>query len=191
MSRNALVALALSLAAGCNGITETRHPTAKNPTEWIYAQPLARVSECLQSNELAADRWGNRVKRSYDQPENARQTQLEFEIALDSEGYGSDAVHSEVYRYHACPLGLYGHWLVRAQELDPDHTRVAVIPKHLEVHNYRCFTIGHPWGCAIPVESSTIEEYRLLTALGRCLAEPKMPPPTAPSGSPPDPASCE
>ena len=58
------------------------------------------------------------------------------------------------------------------------------------VHNYDCVYIGHPWGCAIAVPPTTIEEYRLLQAIGACLDQHGMPDLVVASGARPDPAAC-
>jgi len=191
-SRIGLAALLAGASAACSGITETRAPTAENPTTWTYAKPLARVAECLQSKELVADRWGGKVETSYSQPDDLRQTQRVFEIVLDTPGYaGSPPVYSEVYLFESCPLVLYGSWRFVAEAIDREHTKVSVVPELTEVHNYRCFYIGHPWGCAIGVDSTTIEEYRLLTSLGQCLGEPALPPVVVPQSPVAVPQQCD
>jgi hypothetical protein len=192
MRRSSLGLLLATTGVACSGISETRTLPSSNPTEWTYAKPLAQVSECLKSGRLVADRWGGVTERSYLEPNDVRRTARMFETVLDTPGYsGSPPVHSEVYLFRSCPLVLYGSWLLIAEALDPNHTVVKVIPELTEVHNYRCFYIGHPWGCAIPVESTTIEEYRMLFSLGQCLGVRGMPNVAAPSGKPPDPAACE
>ena len=186
--------LSCAVALGCGGITEVRTIPRPNPMAWAFASPFASVAQCMESvgAEPVVDRWGNRAEldRYGDEPEKIREDNR-YDLNLESAGYGRKAVHSEVYLFKTCPLGLYGHWRVRAVARDAEHTRVDVVPKTLHVHNYRCFYIGHPWGCALAVEPSTIEEYRILLALGACLGTSGMPAVVTPSGPVPLPTTCE
>jgi hypothetical protein len=52
------------------------------------AAPLERVTSCLQSNELAADRWGNKVKASNSQPDEGGRRDSSHDIALDKRRKG-------------------------------------------------------------------------------------------------------
>jgi hypothetical protein len=195
MTGRAITGSLMLLVAGCAAITDVRHPSRRNPTRWTYPRPFAEVVRCLESNELAVDAWGNRVHTSmfYEPVRNPSATLAYIEIV--SEGHGSKAVHSETYLQDACPLGLYGEWQAAVLATSPSTTQVEVVPVRLSVHNHECFYIGHPWGCAIDVKPSTVEEYRLLTALGRCLDVEGMPsvvrPEIAADEEEPDPQSCD
>jgi hypothetical protein len=180
---------ALAACAACQSITATRLPVRDNPTRWVYSRPLVDVAACLANGMLAADAWGDKTSLKFGS-EPLRNEQS-YAVTVESEGYGSAAVRSETYLYRSCPLGIYGEWRITASALSSDSTQVQIVPIKLQVHNYECFYIGHPWGCARDVKPSTVEEYRMLLSLGACLNISSMPTVVQPAGSAPQPNTCQ
>ncbi|HVZ71380.1 MAG TPA: hypothetical protein VHJ20_03310 [Polyangia bacterium] len=188
--------LTLAFGAGCtHGVTETRLPAHENPTAWSFARPLDAVAACLRSATFTADAWEHEAKRALGTDVDHR-ADGSYAVELESDGYGREVVRSETYLRRACPLGLYGRWRVEAAAQpgaasSDAATRVEVRPLALSLHNYDCSYIGHPAGCAIDAKSSTVEEYRMLLALGACLGVTDMPPVVRPAGAAPRLESCQ
>ncbi len=186
----ALVILLATLASAC-GVTHTRELPRRNPTQWIYDADVASVAACAQSSlsEPVVTSWNEHAK--LDKLETERLQEMpgrNNDLVIEADGW-LDGVHSESYLRRSCPLPLYATWRLHLVALGS--RTVVTVETEAHVHNYDCFYIGHPWGCAIAVDPTSIEEYRLLLALGECLHQPNMPSVVLPPGNKPDPAACE
>jgi hypothetical protein len=178
------------LPACVHSAITTRWPARDNPTSWTFARPVDAVTACLEPGALVADAWGGKTHLELATLID-RHPDGTAALTLESEGYGSDAVRSETFLRHRCPLGIYGRWRVAVAPLTAATTQVQIVASALSLHNYDCLEIGHPWGCALPAKTTTVEEYRMLLSLGTCLGVQDMPAVVHPEGPAPEPATCE
>jgi hypothetical protein len=195
-TRSILIACAsIPFGFRCQGLSEVRKLPTKNPRSWTFHASPEIVSRCASgiSHDIYADRWGAKVG-DYEAVRLIKGGQRQLHniyLSNDRSRTPTPKIHSEVYLLHSCPLPLYAEWHLRIIPEASGQTRIDIKTwGKFVVHNYSCFYIAHAFGCGIPAEYSTIEEYRILKSIGDCVGEQGMPDVIVPTGPIPDPATC-
>jgi hypothetical protein len=195
--RLAAVAVASPVLAGCSedGVTAAALEVP-NRTVMSFAVGADRVHECLASFKGVLTIRNSAFGRSVHI--QTRETHPEsFASREDADDalinpHGEQLGLSEIYSKRSCPLPYVGQFRVHVVSEGADRARV-------EIHTLRSYVLtGKSWSPhtfsrvnqAADVPPTTIDEYRILVAVGECLGYKDLPPVRLPQGSREVPMRC-
>jgi hypothetical protein len=191
-----LTALFLSFSISCSSdihSIKTKPLSVKNPTSYEFARPLSEVKEEVinafdteKINPLTREFYASFSKTSFffsaESKEDALFSKRVFEDPENSNdlylhSYGEPISSSAVYFGGGKPLRFRAAFQLHLTAPGQNSTKVSVVTHNPTVINgSRCCGLHGYVSNDVPVEPTTIEEYKILLFIGRLLDARDMPP---------------
>ena len=192
----ALALLLLSFCISCSSDIhkiKTKSLNEKNPTSYEFARPMSEVKKEVinafdsekvnplthQFNSSFSNETFSFVVESKEDPSFSKHIFQNPENSNDLylHSFGTPINSSYVYFGGGKPLRYRAEFQLHLTALDPHRTRVSVIThKPTVINGSKCCGLHGYVSNDVPVEPTTIEEYKILLFVGRLLGTQDMPP---------------